>query len=354
MSEQSSEPIGPSCHPVLLSSSHLLLRTIRGEAVERPPVWAMRQAGRWDPEFNKLRGKLSFYEFSENAELSAQASLLPRRFGVDAVILFYDITTLAVAMGLPFALVPEIGPLPARPIRSAADVERLRAKPDPERFGHVLRILERVQSELAGELPVLVFAGAPFTLASYCIGAGKVLQATRDFAGHSPAVWNALLQKIEQATVHFLHVLAGAGADAYQLFDTWAGDLAWGEYRAWAQPGQQAVFAAMRQVPSILFVKECPYIDLMIESGADVISLGAAHNLAYLRAQYSETVFQGNVDQQLLREGTPEQVIEATQRCLAEGQGFRHIVNLSHGVDKATPVENFAAFVRTVRESRMA
>src|SRR6266550_3723110 len=99
-------------------ADHLLIRTIRGEAVERPPVWAMRQAGRWDPEFNKLRGKLSFYEFSENAELSARASLLPRRFGVDAIILFYDITTLTVAMGLPFTLQPAKGPVPDRPVAS--------------------------------------------------------------------------------------------------------------------------------------------------------------------------------------------------------------------------------------------
>src|SRR6516165_158421 len=101
--------------------SHLLVRAARGEAVERPPVWAMRQAGRWDPEFNRLRDGLSFYEFSENVELAAQASLLPRRFGVDAIILFYDITTLTVAMGLPFELKPGQGPVPERPVRTLAD-----------------------------------------------------------------------------------------------------------------------------------------------------------------------------------------------------------------------------------------
>src|SRR5258706_13577461 len=105
--------------------SHLLVRAARGEAVERPPVWAMRQAGRWDPEFNKVRQGLTFYEFSENVELAAKASLLPRRFGVDGIILFYDITTLPVAMGLPFALKTGEGPMPAHPIRSRADVDRL-------------------------------------------------------------------------------------------------------------------------------------------------------------------------------------------------------------------------------------
>src|ERR1700728_4917032 len=111
-------------------SEPLLVRAARGEAVDRPPVWAMRQAGRWDPEFNRLRGNLSFYEFSENVELAAQASLLPRRFGVDAIILFYDITTLPVAMGLPFVLKPAQGPVPDRPIRSRADVDALVAEPD--------------------------------------------------------------------------------------------------------------------------------------------------------------------------------------------------------------------------------
>src|SRR6516165_11566319 len=106
-------------------TTHLLVRAARGEHVERPPVWAMRQAGRWDPEFNRLRGGMSFYEFSENVELSAKASLCPRRLGVDAIILFYDITTLAVAMGLPFALQPTLGPVPEHPVRTAADVERL-------------------------------------------------------------------------------------------------------------------------------------------------------------------------------------------------------------------------------------
>src|SRR5213075_466080 len=146
----------------MMKKDHLLVRAARGEAVERPPVWAMRQAGRWDPEFNRVRAGLSFYEFSENVELSAQASLLPRRFGVDAIILFYDITTLAVAMGLPFTLQPGRGPVPDRPVRTPADVERLADVPDADRFRHVLDLLARVKAELRGELPVIVFAGAPF------------------------------------------------------------------------------------------------------------------------------------------------------------------------------------------------
>src|SRR5207249_8256202 len=127
------------------SEEHLLIRAARGEAIERPPVWAMRQAGRWDPEFNRIRAGLSFYEFSENVELAAKASLLPRRFGVDAIILFYDITTLTVAMGLPFALKAARGPVPESPIRTLEDVRRLDPLPDSQRFGHVRELLKQVQ-----------------------------------------------------------------------------------------------------------------------------------------------------------------------------------------------------------------
>src|SRR5947209_5846289 len=186
-----------------MAVEHLLVRAARGEAVERPPVWAMRQAGRWDPEFNRLRGGRSFYEFSENVELAATTSLLPRRFGVDAIILFYDITTLPVAMGLPFTLQPNKGPVPDRAIRTETDVARLEAQPDPAKFSHITQLLRCVKEELRGELPVIVFAGAPFTVATYCIGTGKDLHATRKFVAEQPKVWHELLERLSRATVHF-------------------------------------------------------------------------------------------------------------------------------------------------------
>jgi uroporphyrinogen decarboxylase len=332
-----------------VSRDHLLVRAARGEPVERPPVWAMRQAGRWDPEFNRLRGGLSFYEFSENVELAAKASLLPRRFGVDGIILFYDITTLPVAMGLPFVLQPAVGPVPDRPVRTAADVERLQAGPDPERYRHVRDLLRLVRQELRGELPVLVFAGAPFTVATYCIGTGKDVATTRRFAVEQPRVWDGLLDRLTTATVHFLRTLIREGADVYQLFDSWAGMLTPEEYRQWAQPRHQTILQAATGVPRILFVKECPYLPLMAASGADVISLGVRHDLSAARRDYPHLCFQGNVDEELLRTGTPEQVTAATRACVAAGGGRRHIVNLNHGVDRATPEANFEAFVRAVK-----
>jgi uroporphyrinogen decarboxylase len=330
-------------------SAPLLIRAIRSEVVERPPVWAMRQAGRWDPEFNRLRGERTFYEFSEDADLAAKASLLPRRFGVDAIILFYDITTLTVAMGLPFVLQPGRGPLPERPVRTLQDVQRLESEPDPERYRHVRNLLRLVREELRGELPVLVFAGAPFTLATYCIGTGKDLDATRRFVAEQPRVWEELLARLQTATVQFLVTLVNDGADAYQLFDSWAGMLERAEYERWAQPHQAAIFAAVTEAPRILFVKEGPYLDLMTASGAEVVSLGVRHDLAAARRAYPRLVFQGNVDEELMRIGTPQQVSQATRLCVAAGGGRQHVVNLSHGMDKNAPVANFEAYVRAVK-----
>jgi uroporphyrinogen decarboxylase len=228
-------------------------------------------------------------------------------------------------------------------------VERLEAEPSPRSFDHIVQLLRRVRQELRGELPVLVFAGAPFTVATYCIGTGKDLAATRAFARENPAVWDGLLEKLRHATGHFLRVLVREGADAYQLFDSWAGELDRPEYERWAQPYHRAILAAAPGVPRILFVKEGPYLDLMAASGAEVLSLGTSHDLARARREFPALVFQGNVDEETLRSGTPQQVNEATRRCVEAGGGTRHIVNLSHGVDRATPVENFEAYVRAAK-----
>jgi uroporphyrinogen decarboxylase len=331
------------------SSPHLLVRAALGEAVERPPVWAMRQAGRWDPEFNRVRAGQSFYAFSEDVERAAKASLCPRRFGVDAIILFYDITTLPYAMGLPFELKAGAGPVPDRPIRTLQDLDRLTPNPDPDSYRHIRQLLKVVKDELRGELPVIAFAGAPFTVATYCIGTGKDVAATRRFAAEQPAVWDGLLERLSVATVGFLNTLIADGADLYQLFDSWAGMLDPGEYDAWAQPYHRAILAGATGVPRILFVKEGPYLDRMTAAGAEVVSLGRRHDLAAARRDYPDLVFQGNVDEAVLRTGTPELVAETVRACVRAGGGRRHVVNLNHGVDKGTPVANFEAYIRAVK-----
>lgn len=330
-------------------ADHLLLRAARGEQVERSPVWAMRQAGRWDPEYNRIRSGLSFFEFSADVEKAAQASLAPRRFGVDGIILFYDITTLPFSMGLPFELKPQQGPVPDRPIRTLADLERLNPNPDPDSYRHIIDLLKTVKKELHGELPVLVFAGAPFTVAAYCIGTGKHMDQTRRFAKEQPQVWRGLLARLSQATIGFLQTLIREGAELYQLFDSWAGELTLAEYDQWAQPYHREILAGATGVPRVIFVKECPYLERLTTTGADIVSLGKRHDLAAARRDYPQLVFQGNVDEEILAHGTREQVIEATKQCLIAGGGRRHIVNLNHGCDKGMPVENFEAFIQTVK-----
>jgi uroporphyrinogen decarboxylase len=335
--------------PDSFHDKHLFVRAARGERVERPPVWAMRQAGRWDPEFQKVRAGKSFYEFSEDVEASARASLCPRRFGVDAIILFYDITTLPISMGLPFELKAGAGPVPDHPVRTSTDVDRLTSHPHPDTYAHIRALLKRVKDELGGALPVLVFAGAPFTVATYCIGTGKDVVATRQFAAEHPTVWSGLLEKLSVATVGFLNTLIADGADAYQLFDSWGGMLTADEYDRWAHPYHASTFSCATGVPRILFVKEGPYLDRMCSSGADVISLGSIHDLAAARRTHPTLVFQGNVDEEILRAGTPQLVEDAVRACLRAGGGHRHVVNLNHGVDKDTPVANFEAFVRAAK-----
>jgi uroporphyrinogen decarboxylase len=328
---------------------HLLIRALKGEPIERPPVWAMRQAGRWDPQFQALREGLGFFEFSEDVERATKATLCPRRFGVDAIILFYDITTLPLAMGLPFELKPNAGPVPDRPIRTVADVNRLAPEPSPQSYQHIRDLLANVKRELNGELPVIAFAGAPYTVAAYCIGTGKDGNATRAFASEQPAVWDTLLERMQHATELFLNQLIADGADAFQLFDSWAGLLTEAEYDRWAQAYHARTFAAVRGVPGILFVKECPYLEKMCAVGSAGVSLGRTHDLAEARRRFPQLTFQGNVDERILRLGTPAEVEAEVGRVIAAGGGSRHIVNLNHGVGKETPVANFEAYIRAAK-----
>ncbi len=176
------------------------------------------------------------------------------------------------------------------------------------------------------------------------------MDQTRRFAADQPDVWRRLLDRLSHATIGFLNTLVREGANVYQLFDSWAGELTVDEYANWAQPYHREILAGATGVPRILFVKECPYLEPMTQTGAEAISLGTRHDLAEARRKYPDLVFQGNVNSDLLRSGTPDQVAEATRQCVREGGGHRHIVNLNHGVDKATPVANFEAFIRAAKE----
>jgi uroporphyrinogen decarboxylase len=226
------------------------------------------------------------------------------------------------------------------------DVDKLTDTPTESSYRHVSETLRIVRQTLADELPVLVFAGAPFTLATYQIGTGKDVAATRRFIQNQPNVWQQLLAKISRATVTFLKSLQDQGAAAYQLFDSWAGALSLEEYQVHAHPYHQQIFAEAGGL-SILFVKDSPYLDLQASSGAKVLSLGAKEKIGDLKARFPSLVFQGNVDHRELVTGTAESVQASTRECLTSGGGHRHILNLDHGMDRNAKMENFAAFVET-------
>ena len=324
-------------------------RPRRGRSSGRRSGRCARPAAGTPSSTRSAPGK-SFYEFSEDVESAAQASLCPRRFGVDAIILFYDITTLPLAMGLPFELKPGAGPVPDRPIRTLADLDRLERQPRPGDLRAHPTAAEaregRTARRTAGDRLRRGAVHRRDVLHRHRQGRGRDAAASPP---NNPPCGTGLLDKLSGATVGFLNTLIADGADVYQLFDSWAGMLTPDEYEVWAQQYHRTSWPVPTGVPRILFVKEGPYLDRMCASGADVISLGTRHDLAAARRDYPHLVFQGNVDEDVLRTGTPEQVTDAVRACVQAGGGQRHIVNLNHGVDKATPVANFEAYIRAVK-----
>jgi uroporphyrinogen decarboxylase len=335
------------------ASNDLLLRVFRGETVARVPVWMMRQAGRTDPAYRALRqadGR-PLEELFADAEQSIRVSLLPKRLGVDAIIMFQDILTPLSPMGAPFQFQP--GPTLPEPIRTLAQVEALRL-PDPLKdLSHVGDVLRGIHHELNGELPVLGFAGAPVTLAFFMIAGGsphKQRDEVLRFFMEQPKVAEALLDKLTQMTIDYLNYQLAEGAQAVQLFESFADELAPELYERWALPTQQRVFAGLpSEANTLLFAKECHYLDWMAQSGAKGLSVGTCVDLREAKAQHPNLIWQGNVNNRLLIDGTPEEITHATQQCLESTGGQNHILNLSHGLLAETPFENVKHFVAAAK-----
>jgi uroporphyrinogen decarboxylase len=331
------------------------LRAARGEPVDRAPVWLMRQAGRYLAEYRAVREGLSFLDFCANVEKAVEVSLQPlESVGTEAVIVFSDIFVPVPGMGVELEFAP--GPVVADPIRSAAQVEKL-VVPDPrESVPYVFEILRTLRAELeASRIPLLGFAGAPFTLAAYLVEG----RGSRDFAQlrrmmrEAPEVLRALLAKLTQLVVAHLDAQVEAGAHALQLFDTWAGLLTPAEYREWVLPTHREIAAKLPrdQAPLILYVKGSSHLfDLTLESGADVISVDWRLDLAEaVRRAAGRASLQGNLDPGLLF-APPELIAERVGEINAAGRGARgHILNLGHGVLPGTPVEGVRAFTQAAR-----
>jgi uroporphyrinogen decarboxylase len=337
--------------------SDLFLRACRGQAVERTPIWLMRQAGRSLPEYRALRERVDFLTLCRTPDLAAEATIQPvKRLGVDAAILFSDILVPAAALGLEVRFEP--GPVLDDPVRSAADVDRLRPADPREAVPYVFETLRILRAELADRVPVLGFAGAPFTLAAYLVeGRGsKTFSRTKSLLLTDPAAAHRLLEKVSSVTLDYLRAQVAAGAQALQLFDTWAGLLDAETYREFGLRYVRRILDALQEeeVPRIYFALDAAHLLEQIgECGADVVGLDWRTGLARAAERLGHPfVLQGNLDPAVLLADAPR-IERAAARVLASAQGLPgHVFNLGHGVLPDTPVENLEALVRFVRGDR--
>jgi uroporphyrinogen decarboxylase len=333
-----------------------LLRACRRETVDRTPVWMMRQAGRYLKEYRDIRQKVSFLDLCKDTDLAAEVSLQPYRIlGVDAVIFFSDILIPVEAMGVSVSLTDK-GPEIANPIRSSTDVERLRV-PDPSAdTAFVGSIIKKLRNELRNEVPLIGFAGAPWTLASYMIegGGSRSFAEIKSMAFREPALLHKLLDKLADTVSSYLLFQIESGAQVVQLFDTWAGELNRDDYEEFALPATRKIFEAIgNRVPRILYINgSSAILEAMATSGAEVVSLDWRISLAEAVIRVGDRVaLQGNLDPVLLL-GSKERLLDKTAEILEHGGTSGHILNLGHGILPQTPVENARAFIDFAKSFR--
>ncbi|HVG19415.1 MAG TPA: uroporphyrinogen decarboxylase [Blastocatellia bacterium] len=329
----------------------LLIRAARGERTERTPVWMMRQAGRYLPDYRAVRADTDFLTLCKTPELAAEVSLQPFRIlGVDAVIMFSDILIPVEAMGQEVRLTEKKGPELPDPIRTREQVDRL-IVPDPiEKTGFVMEIIRTLRRELDGAVPLIGFAGAPWTLAAYMIegGGSKNYAEVKRMMYAEPETFHALLDKIADTIIPYLNAQIEAGAQVIQLFDSWAGELSPRDYQEFALPYEQKIFQSLNReaAPAIIYINGSgTFLEKMATCGADVLSLDWRVSLRDARARLGDKLtLQGNLDPCVLL-STPEVVTRKARELIGEGGGHRHILNLGHGILPMTPVENARAFI---------
>ena len=334
------------------------LQAARHQPVDVTPVWLMRQAGRSLPEYRKLRERWSLLDIVAQPELCAEVTLQPvRRLGVDAAVMFADIMLPLRGMGVEFELVENIGPVIARPIASAADVDRLVVPPGDEAAPQVISAVRNVVAQ--SPVPVIGFSGAPFTLASYLIEG----RPSRDFARvkafmySEPNAFDKLLAKLSATMAGYLLAQVGAGASAVQLFDSWVGALAVEDYETRVLPHTRSIFAALKSadVPRIHFGTDTAgLLESIASAGPDIVSVDwrVPLDAAWDRVGHDRGI-QGNLDPAVLL-GPPELVRERARDVLRRAGGRPgHIFNLGHGVLPSTPLENLQLLIETVHESEV-
>ncbi|MGH9348624.1 MAG: uroporphyrinogen decarboxylase [Vicinamibacterales bacterium] len=330
------------------------LRACRREPVDATPVWFMRQAGRYMSEYRALRAKHSLIDLCREPDLATEVTLQPvRRIEVDAAILFSDLLLPLEPMGLPFDFIEGEGPQLERPIASPADVDDVRAFEPRDELGHVLQTIRQVQRELAGRVPLIGFAGAPFTLASYAIEGGHSSNFARTKSlmyGH-PGAWHRLCARFAGVAGDYLVAQIEAGVDAVQVFDSWVGALNPADYREFAQPHTKRIFEIVGpRVPTIHFgTGTATLLELLRDAGGDVIGIDWRIPLddAWQRIGHDHAV-QGNLDPTLLL-GPTGRMLDAAGDVLARAAGRPgHIFNLGHGILPSTPPEHVQILARHV------
>jgi uroporphyrinogen decarboxylase len=330
------------------------LRACRGEPVPHTPVWFMRQAGRSLPEYREARAGIEMLDACRRPDLVCELTMQPvRRYGVDAAILFSDIVVPVAAAGVGVDIVPGTGPVVAAPVRATADVEAIRPL-QPDAVDFVADAIRLLRAEL-GDTALIGFAGAPFTLASYLVegGPSRTHARTKALMYGAPDVWHALAARLAEITLTFLRVQVDAGAQAIQLFDSWAGALSEIDYRKFVLPHSTAVLGGLadRGVPRIHFgVGTAELLGAMADAGADVVGVDWRTPLSAAASRVPGKALQGNLDPCALF--APRDVLaDEVRRVLAEGaKAPGHVFNLGHGVLPETDPDALAMVTALVHE----
>lgn len=335
----------------------LFLRACRRESVSRTPVWMMRQAGRYLPEYRAIRAKSDFLTMCKTPELAAEVTLQPvDLIGVDAAIIFSDILVIPEAMGLPFTMIESKGPQFNRQIRNRDDVDALRIADPEKHLRYVTDALSLTKRHLAGRVPLIGFSGSPWTLAAYMIeGSGsKDFRHPKKMMLESPETLRALLEKLSTSIRLYLEAQLAAGADAVQIFDTWGGILTPDHYKKFSLDFMSDIVSRLSRngAPVIVFSKGANHsLKDLASIGADVVGLDWTVDIAEARNQIGDKVaLQGNLDPALLY-ASPSKIRQEVTTILRKfGHGSGHVFNLGHGIYPDVPVEHAKAFVAAVKE----
>jgi uroporphyrinogen decarboxylase len=333
----------------------LLLRALRGEELKRPPVWMMRQAGRYLPEYMALKAKYDFFTRVQTPELAAEITLQPIDIvGTDAAIIFSDILVIPQAMGVEVLMEEGKGPSLPHTIKAKADIDALITEGVEESLGYVMQALQLTKQQLNGRVPLIGFAGAPFTILCYMVeGKGsKTWEKAKKFCFTQPELAHGLLQKITDITIAYLKAQVKAGADVVQVFDSWSGSLSKRDFEAFAQPYLVQIAQALQaDAPVILFPKGSWYaLPALAQSGASGIGIDWCIEPAMARSLTNSSItLQGNFDPAYLLAPIP-QIKQRVKEMIDAFGTKRYIANLGHGITPDVPVDHARAFVDAVKE----